>query len=131
MIKKDVYILVFFPACSLLLLASFALFFSGLASRENDVREYHRLAVDKTYEHIFDEAKRGKTSVSTDDWIKIIRQDRKTAQAEYETAFYSANVLHSVGEIGIIFAAMNVLVVLYIRDNIKRREQISAAENKK
>jgi hypothetical protein len=60
--------------------------------------------------------------LSTDKWIEGMKLQRSEAEAEYKGIASLIEFLQFIGWFSLILAACNVFVVLYVRDNVKKRQ---------
>ena len=122
---KDICHLIGFPVFSFLAIAAGALFFSNLYSRYSNELETENQMRQQKFVQFVENVKSGKWQLATDQWIEGMRHQRSSAEAEHKTVVPLIEFLRFTGWFGFILAALNVLVVLYVRDNIQKRQKAS------
>jgi len=126
--KKDICHLIAFPVFSFLIIAVGALFSSNLYSRYYNELEKENQMRQQRFEQFVENVENGKWQLTTDKWIEGMRRQRSSAEAERKTIVPLIEFLRFIGWFGFILAAFNVLVVLYVRDNIKKRSSALVRE---
>ncbi len=126
--KKDICHLIAFPVFSFLIIAVGALFSSNLYSRHYNELEQENQVRQQRFEQFVENVKNGKWQLTTDKWIEGMRRQRSSAEAERKIIVPLIEFLRFIGWFGLILAAFNVLFVLYVRDNIKKRSSALVRE---
>ena len=129
--KKDIYHLIMFPVLCFLILSASALFFSHLYFGYYNNHEKENQVSEQKFEQFIENVKSGKWQLTTDKWIEGMKLERNTAEDEYKTIVPLIEHLRFIGWFSLILAACNVLVVLYVRDNIKKRQSELLREEQK
>ena len=126
--KKDIYHLIMFPVLCFLIFSVSALFFSHLYFGYYNDHEKEKQISEQKFEQFIDNVNSGKWQLTTDKWIEGMKLQRSEAEAEYKSIVPLIEFLQFIGWFSLILAACNVLAVLYVKDTIKKRQNISVAK---
>jgi len=129
--KKDIYHLIMFPVLCFLILSASALFFSHLYFGYYNNHEKENQVSEQKFEQFIDNVKSGKWQLTTDKWIEGMKLQRSEAETEYKSVVPLIEFLQFIGWFSLILAACNVLVVLYVKDKIKKRQNDLLCEGQK
>ena len=120
-----------FPVSSFLILALGAFFVSSQHLKHYTEIQNGNQDSQEKFDRFVENVKSGKLQLTTDKWIEAMKLQRSQAEAEFEFSLPLIEFLKSIGWIGLVFAACNALVVLHVRDNIKKRQSELLYEEQK
>ena len=120
--KQDIRSLTVLPVSSFLIVAVAALFFSTWYFKSYNEHEKENRVRQQKFERFVENIKNGKWQLTTDRWIEGMRLQRSEAEADYESILPLIEFVQFIGWFGFILAACNVLVVLHVKNTIKKRQ---------
>jgi hypothetical protein len=80
---------------------------------------------EQKFEQFVENVKGGKGQLTTDQWIEVVKHHRIAARSERKTIVPIIEHLQFLGWFSLVLGVCNVLAILYVKDNIKRRHNIS------
>jgi len=122
MSKKDIYQLMVFSVLSLLMLALAALVVSSQYSKHYTEIQNGNQENQQKFDQFVENVKNGKLQLTTDKWIEDMKLQRAEVKDQHDSIVPLIEFLQFVGWFSLILAACNVLVVLYVKDKIKKRQ---------
>jgi hypothetical protein len=129
--KKEIYHLIMFPGLCFLILSAGAWFFSHLYFGYYNNHEKENQISEQKFEQFIDNVKSGKWQLTTDKWIEGMKLQRSEAETEYQSVVPLIEFLQFIGWFSLILAGCNVLVVLCVKDKIKKRQNDLPCEGQK
>ena len=129
--KKEVFHLIMFPVLCFIILSANALFFSHLYFGYYNNHEKENKVSEQKFEQFVENVKSEKWQLTTDKWIEGMKLQRSTAETGYKTVVPVIEFLQFIGWFSLILAVCNVLVVLHVKDKIKKRQNDLLCEKQK
>jgi hypothetical protein len=122
MSKKDIYQLIAFPVSGFLILALAAFFISNRYFKDYTEIQKKNQESQQKFDQFVENVKSGKWQLTTEQWVEGMKLQRTEAEAEYESIIPLIEFLKFIGWFGLVLAACNALVVLYVKDKILKRQ---------